>query len=315
MKIRAAVLVVVLVLAFGVTASADTLDNGLAFTKQGSPTTLSGAPDYDWWYGCSPTSAGMMMAYYDINGYGGLRYNNLVQGGTAEASTYYSTFGNWEYLAQYAIASPGHVSDFYVGGYGASGDDTPNPSRQFNSLADFMGTSQDAIGNSNGSTTFFYYTDGSKLTAAQIESFGLGDNDGMYGLYEYFLYAGYAADLNSFYTQPTDNVGYTYGFTFQDYVAEIDAGRVVMIHVEGHSMFGYGYDLASGSIILYDTWSPGYHSMAWGGSYADMDLWGVTVFIPSGGTAAVPVPAAIWLFGSGLLGLAGLRKRQQRNNN
>ena len=41
-------------------------------------------PSYVWWYGCAPTSAGMMMGYYDQKGYGGLSYGNLVSGGTAE---------------------------------------------------------------------------------------------------------------------------------------------------------------------------------------------------------------------------------------
>ena len=34
-------------------------------------TIPGGAPDYEWWYGCSPTAAGMLMGHYDINGYGG----------------------------------------------------------------------------------------------------------------------------------------------------------------------------------------------------------------------------------------------------
>ncbi len=79
----------------------------LASSSQGA--TLPGAPDYDWWDGCSPTSAGMMMGYYDIHGYDGLSYNNLVQGGTAELST----FGNSGALANSAIASQGHVNQFW----------------------------------------------------------------------------------------------------------------------------------------------------------------------------------------------------------
>ena len=38
---------------------------------------LTNSPGYDWWYGCSPTSAGMIMAYYDRNGYGGLAAQNI----------------------------------------------------------------------------------------------------------------------------------------------------------------------------------------------------------------------------------------------
>jgi len=278
---------------------------------------LADTPDYDWWYGCSPTSAGMLMGYYDIHGYNGLRYDNLVAGGLAEFSTY--GLDPWDALAHHAIASQGHVADFYSGGYGASDDDLAGPFHQFNSLADFMGTSQDSAGNSNGSTTFWYYSDGSRLYAEEIYLSGSSyyDSSGMYGLWEYFQYSGYgdpdpyATDVNLF-NQYTDNVGLTYGFTFADYMAEIDSGRVVMLHVEGHSMLGYGYN-PDGTIVLYDTWNPGLHTMAWGGSYSGRELYGVTVFEPFGGTeAAVPVPAAVWLLASGLIGLAGLRRKFYR---
>lgn len=49
----------------------------------------------------------MMMGYYDINGYGGEGYDNLVPGGTAELSNY----GNPSAIANDAIASSGHIND------------------------------------------------------------------------------------------------------------------------------------------------------------------------------------------------------------
>jgi hypothetical protein len=39
-----------------------------------------------------------------------------------------------------------------------------------------------------------------------------------------------------------------------------------------------------------------------------MEMWGVTSFTPTGGSA-VPVPPAAFLFGSGLAGLGFLRRR------
>ena len=48
--------------------------------------------------------------------------------------------------------------------------------------------------------------------------------------------------------------------------------------------------------------------MTWGGSYSDMDHYGMTVFH----LAAIPEPGTIALFGLGLLGLgAKLRRRKQ----
>jgi len=295
--------------------------SALLVGHQESATTLDG-PDYDWWYGCSATSAGMMMGYYDQKGYGGLSYKNLVKGGVAESSTY----GAGPYLANDAIASQGHIDDFYSGGdgsgggthYGVAGDDVDEPWHEFDSLADFMGTSQDAYGNSNGMTTFWNYGDGSRLYAAEIYAAGASyyDSSGMFGMWEYFNYAGYGSGTPENYNFFNQYIlGYssaTQGFSFADYMAEIDAGRVVMVHIEGHSMFGYGYDVETGEIIFHDTWNEGEHRMLWGGAYSGMDLYGVTCFTPTGGDdAMVPLPGAVWLLGSGILALVGLRKKSQ----
>lgn len=279
---------------------------------------LTGAPAYQWWYGCSPTAAGMLMGYYDIKGYGGLQYGNLVPGGIAESSTFPSSAGTWSYLAQSVIASPGHVNSFYRTAFNTSGDDMPSLHGSFDSLADFMGTSQDKYGNTNGSTGFYYYPDGSRLYVKDIFNYNKANNsaltDGMYGIWEYENYRGYGSHEgstdSSIFTQLTDNQGKTSGFTFADYKVEIDAGKEVLIHVNGHSMVGYGYG-DNNLVYLYDTWSPGEHMMTWGGSYSGREMWGVTCFTPSGGSAApVPVPPAAFLFGSGLSGLFFFRRRK-----
>ena len=276
------------------------------FSAGANEVILANAPDYYWWYGCSPTSAGMMMGYYDINGYKGLRYDNLVPGGTAELDTFTGSPG-WGALANNVIASKGHVNDFYVGGYGVSGDDRipPPPYHNFNSLADFMGTSQDSVGHSNGLTAFYHWPDSAKYTAQDALNEGVSNKDGMYGMLEYLKYAGY--DATQIYTQLTDNK-VSGGFSFANYMAEIDAGRVVMIQVEGHSMFGYGYDYPTQTVYLHDTWSLGEKSMTWGGSYpspyGDLAMWGVVVMEPT----VVPEPATMFLLGSCMLALAGFRR-------
>jgi hypothetical protein len=243
------------------------------------------APDYQWWYGCSPTSAGMLMGYYDINGYGGETYRNLVPGTVAESSTFPSTEGSWEYRVQHIIASQRHVSDFYGGGYLASGDDVPGaPTGPLDSLADFMGTSQDVYENVNGATAFWFYTDGSRLSVADLFNTGdpgIYENSGTYGIYEYLRRAGYG-DANPqtadhIYNQHIDTLGLPYGFSLGDYIAEVNAGRVVLLHLVNHTMLGYGYDSTTGELLMHDTSTPGEHRMYWGSTYYGYLLIGVTV--------------------------------------
>ena len=296
---------------------------GLTSHLQGG--VLPNSPDYEWWYGCSPTSAGMIMGYYDRNGYGGYSYDNLVPGGVAELSNY----SNPVAIVNQAIASTGHQYDFYNAsaygdntgggpgsGYGESGDDLSAPWHTFDSLADFMGTSQDAVGSSNGSTWFYFYANGKRLYASEMSGTGDEDKSGMYGLWEYEQYAGYGdgpvADQMIYNQYIYGHNSNTVGFTWADYTAEIDAGRPVMIHVEGHSMFGYGYDADTDEIILHDTWSEGEHRMAWGGSYpysptSSLQHYGVTVFEPT----IIPVPGAVLLGAMGL-GMVGWMKRRKQ---
>jgi len=275
---------------------------------------LPNAPDYDWYYGCSPTSAGMMIGYYDINGYAGRDYSNLVPGGRAELST----FTGGANLVNAVIASPGHIESFYSNaaspgssdGFGQRNDDEPRDPFDFNCLADFMGTSQDTVGNTNGSTTFYYSTSGARLNDYQLSN---PNRDGMYGIGEYVRYAGY--DVANLYTQLTDNdffghnLGSGRGFTFEDFMAEVDNDRVVMLHVDGHSMFGYGYDEGASAVYLHDTWTPGRKSMTWGGSYLERGLWGVTV-LELGGGHIIPEPSGVLVWA--LLGIAAVTFRSRR---
>ena len=288
-------------------------------------------PSYGWWYGCTATSAGMMMAYYDQKGYDGLKYDNLVPGGVAEASTVHGD-PNWNALAKNVIASQEHVNDYYrywngtawvpdsnygYTAYGGYYDDVATPTHANNCLADFMGTSQFAAGNTNGSTTLHFWPTGDKFTAQDAYDNGVWYKDGMYGMDEYFRYAGYGTGNITkdefFYNQYIDAIAPN-GCTFAQYQDLIDSGLVVMIQVTGHSMFGYGYT-DDGQIIFDDTWGHHDATMYWNGTYSYGDytgtLLGITVFTPSGGSP-VPLPGAVWLLGTGLLGLGAVGYRRRK---
>jgi len=279
----------------------------MAFHKQGG--TVPNVGDYDWWHGCSPTAVGMVLGRYDRQGYGGYGYGNLVPGGVAEPETFYGPPVGWEAVVTHAIASQGHVADFYAAGYGAVGDDVPEPWHAFNSMADFMGTSQDAQGNSNGMTTFYNYTDGDPLhwdavSRLEHKDQPIKDRSGMYGIMEYIRHSGYGVEV--LYNQWILGwAGNTKGFTLEQYKAEIDAGRPVLIHVEDHTMAGVGYDDdISNLILVYDTWTAGPHGLTWGGSYSGHDHFGVTVL------EIVPEPATLAFLGIGGV-LMFLRRRRR----
>lgn len=292
---------------------------GLEYVIQG--VQLPNDSTSDWFYGCSPTSAGMAMGYYDRNGYDGKIYDNLVAGGEAPPQNIAPNPS----ILKSTIASVDHWNDYYSGAsypgtywngnnasYGTTGDDvgTHDP----NCLADFMGTSQDAIGfgNPNGATLFYFYANGTKLHYYDLSAAGFQDDDGMYGIYEYVKYAGY--DVTDAYTQLTENQE-PYGFTFDEYRAEIDGGRPVLVHLYGHTMLGVGYDFFGSNpyILFHNTWDQNTYSMPWGGTYYNMELYGVTVFELTGGQEPGPgVPdggATLLFMAMGMFGLKALQRR------
>ncbi|HUS90645.1 MAG TPA: PEP-CTERM sorting domain-containing protein [Phycisphaerae bacterium] len=278
-------------------------DAGIGSWQQGA--MIAGVGDYDWWYGCTPTSTGMLLSVYDRVGYAGYVYGNLIPGGVAELETFTGPPTGSAALASNAIASPGHISDFYGGGYGASGDDVAGPFHAFNCLADFMGTSQDSVSASNGGTWLYYFSDGSPFTMAYALAEGVQDNSGMYGIAEYIAYAGYG--VKTLYNQLIEEGGQNYGFSLAQYIAEIDAGRPVLIHTENHTLCGVGYNEQDPTTIyVHDTWSLGPHTMTWGGTYGGKQQWGVTVLE----LEAIPEPATVLGIAAALTGLAGYLRRR-----
>ena len=249
------------------------------------------APAFDWTYGCSATSAGMMFGYYDRNGYANF-YSGSVGGGVCPLtnadwpkSTYPgTTCGNCPIVATKlgidARTTRGHVDDYWrdldstADPYYAGGWAQHAP---LDCAADFMGTNQyQSWRNADGATTFYNYTNGDPLYDCPDQE---GGRDGCHGMKLFANYCGYTVPDKGNYSQYIYGYkGNTKGFTFAQYMAEIDAAHPVIIQVSGHTMLGVGYDASSQTVYLHDTWDYTAHQMTWGGSYSGMAHYGVTVF-------------------------------------
>ncbi len=267
-------------------------------------------PAYDWSFGCAATSAAMMAGYYDRNGYPDV-YTGPTAGGVAplDNSAYGTVTINGNVLSQTPLSATrngldgrttrGHVDDYWVDHdnmyddpwYGHWTEHTYG-----DCTGDYMKTNQwyHDYENPDGATPIYTYEDGTPLTAENMEANDIENLDGAYGLKLFFQSRGYT--VTTLYTQKIDpnEVG---GFSFVQYMAEIDANHPVLIHVQGHTMLGVGYDNASNTVYLHDTWDYNTHSMAWGGSYTGMAHYAVSVIHITKGSTPTTLAPVYYLLG------------------
>jgi hypothetical protein len=245
-------------------------------------------PAYRWVFGCSSVSGAMIAAYYDNNGYpnmytgpsnGGVM--PMVDGMWSNWSDGSSTYPNNPLIASKngvdGRASRGSIDDYWVQ-YGSTASDpfVTNGWTQHSygaAIGDYMHTSQSSYSNVDGSTTFYNYTSSSEpLTCDTMASYGLPD--GTLGRRQFYQARGYS--VSACYNQKTDNQ-VSGGFSFAQYVAEIQAGRPVMINLAGHTVAGIGFDEASRTVYIRDTWDTGTHQLTWGGSYSGLVMQSVSI--------------------------------------
>jgi len=256
---------------------------------------LSNVPAFDWSFGCSATSAAMIAGYYDRTGYGNM-YAGPTDGGVMPLDN--SSWSDWWDGSAWRHQCPlsathntvdgrairGHVDDYWIQ-YGSATQD-PFITNGWTEhtygecTGDYMKTNQSNYGNTDGSTTFWYYTTGAPISAAQLEALGVGyyDVDGGYGLKLFYESRGYT--VTNMYNQYIKGQGSNsaLGFTYAQYKAEIDAGRPVMIHLVGHTIVGLGYDDTSSNLMyIHDAWDYTTYTMTWGGIYSGMQHRGVTI--------------------------------------
>ena len=264
---------------------------------------LGEVPTSEWTYGCTATSAAMLFGYYDRTGFENM-YTGPTNGGVCPLTDLgqgvptnprYPISGSCHIVATEkgldGVTEKAHVDDYWISN-GSSGPDpwegNWNEHTWALCTADFIGTNQwkwdfssypSVDGtidcNTDGSTLFWYYTDGSKMYDwTPGPQYGTPDTSCSHGVRLFAESRGYMVEMN--YNQLTDNQ-HSNGFSLAEFQMEIDNNRPVLIHVEGHTMVGVGYQTSSDVIYIHDTWDNNVHSMTWGGSYSGMDLKAVTV--------------------------------------
>jgi len=248
---------------------------------------ISNVPAFDWSYGCSATSAAMMMGYYDNTGYPNM-YAGPTNGGVCPMDN--SVWGpgiggspgecplSATHKGKDGRTTKGHVDDYWV----SYASKAPDPfignwteHSHGDCTGDFMGTNQSLVANVDGETTFYFDRNGDLLydcTACEPD-----ERDGCHGLRLFAQSRGYTIVKNFSQYIRGQGADEDKGFTFAAFQSEIDAGRPVLIQVEGHSMLGYGYNASNQTVYLHDTWDRRSHSMTWGSTYEGLQHRGVTV--------------------------------------
>ena len=259
-------------------------------------------PAFNWVFGCSSVSGAMIAGFYDRTGFSNM-YTGPTNGGVMpldNSSWPTWTDGNGDTYPNLPLAAShqgvdgratrGSIDDYWVT-YGSSAQDPyiTNGWTQHTwagAIGDYMKTSQSAYGNTDGSTAFYNWTSSpSQLTCTNMVTYGIDTVDGTYGRKLFYEARGYT--VTDCYNQKTDNN--SGGFTFGMFKAEIDAGRPVMLNLEGHTIAGIGYNDPS-TVYLHDTWDYATHTMTWGGSYAGMSL--LSVSIVNLASVATPTPTS-----------------------
>jgi len=247
---------------------------------------LFNVPVFDWSYGYFATSDAMLMGYYDNIGYGNM-YAGPTNGGVCpmDNSVWGPGIGGSDGECPLSAThqgidgrtTKGHVDDYWV----ESDSTEPDPfignwaeRTHGDCTGDYMGTNQSRFDNTDGETTFYYYPNGDPLY--DYTGYEPDERDGCHGMRLFAESRGYTVSTN-FNQYIYGYQGNTQGFTFIDFQAEIDAGRPVLIQVEGHTMLGYGYDTSGQIVYIHNTWDYDDHQMTWGGSYEGLQHYGVTV--------------------------------------
>lgn len=255
---------------------------------------LSGKmPEAEYMYGCVPTAAAMLLGYYDLYGYQGHDFSNIVEGkvelkarGTDGNSYDMDAFdtvlgrltASKEYVYRFHSRDGVETTPQQELEYAFKDDNKTLNTDEWNCLADYFGTGQFWRGADNLVTLVSYctladlynnnYSDVRITDGTTTRMVRYNDTTMLPGLDLYVQSRGYQLDYEVTGTYQVDVAGGS--FTFNDYMKEIDSGRPVLITIEEHVMIGYGYNKKTQEIIFDDCYRID-QRMKWGGTYRYSD--------------------------------------------
>ena len=195
---------------------------------------ISGVPAYIWHRGGGPTALGMVIGYYNLNGFPDLFPDNE----TTQTDAVNNSIASYEHFVNYA--SP---VDYYPNIVMDRSENGDKP-HQSNSIADFMKTSFSSMNNCWGWSW---------------------SNDVSTAFEEYVAYK------SSSYSAYSDYEWYNSG-SWKMYKSEIDNNRPVVILADSdgngytdHFVVGVGYNEMTNEYGVYDLWDQNVHWYTWQG--------------------------------------------------
>ncbi len=206
-------------------------------------------PPYEWRHGCGPTSAGMVIAYWDAQG-----FVDLIPGdGSTQTASANNMMASVEHYNDYALPLDDNTIRFPT--VLADKSEPGEKPHDSNCLADFIHTSW-SLDDLRYGWSFLYTND---------------DYRGMHGgmaLYTTHANNNYLPTASSEYWAK-NIITFTYGWN--KYKQEIDAGRPVILGVDSnadgvndHFVCGIGYSESDSAkkYICYNTWDTITHTYA-----------------------------------------------------
>ena len=223
----------------------ENVSKGITLKYGTNQITINDVPSYLWRYGCGPTALGMVIGYYDRQG-----FSDLINGDSyTQTNEVNNSMANSEHYNDYSL--PKDYSPNLLEDKSETGD-----AHTSNCIADFMQTSWSSAGN------YWGWSYSSKIDDAFTK---------------YIRMKNFAYEINTSYEWFSES-------SWDKYLTEINNDRPVVLLVDSdgdggtdHFVTGFGYDDTDTTYAIYDTWNHEIHWYKWR-EMADDYSWGIYGF-------------------------------------